>query len=142
MPLLLWAVAVSNIWGHGSLLWPPPRNAVDRNLPAWSGGKFPAGHYNCECTNATHGACDPGQVQCACCEKRMVFLCVCVFAFVPAFLINSARDCRELGMFVELVMFVFWFLCVNVYVPYVLCVVMCVCVCGWVVVGWYSTHVV
>lgn len=40
--------------GHMSLIWPLPRGGVDRSLPEYAGGKFPAGHYGCECTNATH----------------------------------------------------------------------------------------
>lgn len=31
--------------GHSSLLVPPPRNAVDRGLPQWAGGRF--GYANC-----------------------------------------------------------------------------------------------
>ena len=43
--------------GHSSLIAPAPRNAVDRNLPAWSNGKF--GNSTCE-----HPArCAPGHAR-------------------------------------------------------------------------------
>jgi hypothetical protein len=30
--------------GHGSLLYPPPRNGVEKSLPEFANGSFPATH--------------------------------------------------------------------------------------------------
>lgn len=50
--------------GHGSVVIPPPRNAVDRSLPPWKGGRFtPSGTiepFGCVCTNAS-GICESAQ---------------------------------------------------------------------------------
>jgi hypothetical protein len=44
---------------------PAPRNAVDSELPAWSGGKHPPTGgiepYSCTCTNGTDAECNSGQ---------------------------------------------------------------------------------
>ena len=50
--------------GHGSMLMPLPRNAIDATDPRWSGGKHPMTGgiepYNCRCTNGT-SLCENGQ---------------------------------------------------------------------------------
>jgi hypothetical protein len=51
----------SHAAGHGSVLYPPPRNAVERTLPEFANGSFPAGHYDCSCTNGTETHCESGQ---------------------------------------------------------------------------------
>jgi hypothetical protein len=73
---LLLAVAlhqhVAPAAAHSSLLIPPARNAVDRDLPPYRGGKFgrnlsyglPPDNFGCDCVNATTGgavACEVGQ---------------------------------------------------------------------------------
>lgn len=55
--------------GHSSLLIPPARNAVDRDLLPWVNGSFGHGKFGddswgCNCVNATTGgpvACEVGQ---------------------------------------------------------------------------------
>jgi hypothetical protein len=55
--------------GHSSLLIPPPRNAVDKDLPPWSKGSFGQGSFGddawgCNCINATTKGpvpCEVGQ---------------------------------------------------------------------------------
>jgi hypothetical protein len=34
------------VTGHGSLLFPPPRGGVDKSLPDFAHGSFPAGHFS------------------------------------------------------------------------------------------------
>lgn len=50
--------------GHGSVVYPPTRNSVDRNLPPWKGGKHPdtgdKEPFGCVCSNGTK-PCDVGQ---------------------------------------------------------------------------------
>lgn len=46
------------VGGHGSLSWPPPRNAIDRFLPEYADGKSPTG-VSCNCGN------DPSKVSSA-----------------------------------------------------------------------------
>ena len=52
---------------HNSLITPKPRNAIDSELPEWSGGKAPYvwqphGDAPCACTNGTEGeACESAQ---------------------------------------------------------------------------------
>ena len=46
--------------GHGSLIFPLPRNGVDRNVEPFKSGGWPKGHYTCSCTNGT-SECIPGQ---------------------------------------------------------------------------------
>mmetsp|Transcript_33210 Transcript_33210/g.86951 ORF Transcript_33210/g.86951 Transcript_33210/m.86951 type:complete len:374 (+) Transcript_33210:25-1146(+) len=50
--------------GHGSMLLPPPRNAIDAELPAWANASHPMTGtiepYNCRCTNGT-SPCANGQ---------------------------------------------------------------------------------
>ena len=33
--------------GHGSLIYPLPRNGVDRNVEPFKSGGWPKGHYTC-----------------------------------------------------------------------------------------------
>jgi len=62
---ILCLAAVANAIGHASLIMPPSRNAIDSELPAWSGGKHPntgwIEPYNCACTNSTEAECNNGQ---------------------------------------------------------------------------------
>ena len=50
--------------GHGSMIMPPSRNAMDATLPPWQHGRTPPTGviepYKCACTNGTSG-CDVGQ---------------------------------------------------------------------------------
>ena len=59
------ALAPGLLLGHASLIMPPPRNAIDSELPAWSHGKHPMTGwiepYNCRCTNGTESECNSGQ---------------------------------------------------------------------------------
>jgi hypothetical protein len=54
----------SDVESHGSMVMPAPRNAIDSQLPAWSGGKHPMTGsiqpYNCRCANGTD-ECNSGQ---------------------------------------------------------------------------------
>ena len=47
---------IASVAGHASLIQPPPRNAIDSELPAWSNGKHPMTGwiepYNCRCVCA------------------------------------------------------------------------------------------
>ena len=52
------ALFVASVAGHGALVTPPSRNAVDRFLPKFQGGKS-EGYCSCNCGNATAG-CDAG----------------------------------------------------------------------------------
>lgn len=45
--------------GHGSLVFPPSRNAVDRFLPSFAGGAWPAGSTGCNC--GTNKGCVDGE---------------------------------------------------------------------------------
>lgn len=45
--------------GHGALVYPPSRNAVDRFLPAFTGGKSPKQSDSCNCGDRFKG-CDAG----------------------------------------------------------------------------------
>eukprot|EP00038_Savillea_parva_P019989 m.30091 g.30091 ORF g.30091 m.30091 type:complete len:368 (-) comp4663_c0_seq1:2658-3761(-) len=64
------AVAAS-VLGHGFTIFPPARNAIDKDLPMFANGSFPQpngkpgcqqteGACGCWCTNGTN-ACEPGQ---------------------------------------------------------------------------------
>ena len=62
---LLLAALSPRAASHSSLLFPPSRNAVDRDLAPWRNGGFgvnvsagvPPDNYGCDCVNATrHGA--------------------------------------------------------------------------------------
>jgi hypothetical protein len=46
---------------HGSLLYPPPRNGVEKVLPEFTNGSFPRGHYDCGCKNGTNEYCESAQ---------------------------------------------------------------------------------
>ena len=46
--------------GHGSLIYPLPRGGVDRDIPPFSTGGFPKGHYPCTCVNGST-PCLPAQ---------------------------------------------------------------------------------
>ena len=57
-------LAASGAHGHGAMLVPTPRNAIDAELPAWSGGKAPAtGVIEPLAVGCTNGSavCDCGQ---------------------------------------------------------------------------------
>lgn len=53
----LWILFVVEVISHGSLILPPSRNAVDRFLPAFVGGKAPKASCNC---GDTINGCDAG----------------------------------------------------------------------------------
>ena len=57
-------VAMPHVLGHGALIMPPSRNAIDRFLPEFGGGKFPKAddgeNYGCNCGNMTGDGCTPG----------------------------------------------------------------------------------
>lgn len=59
------AVAVPLVFGHGSMIMPPTRNAIDSETAAWSNGQHPMTGtiepYNCRCTNASEPECNSGQ---------------------------------------------------------------------------------
>ena len=67
---VLGALAVTGAYGHSSLIYPKPRNAIDSLLPEWSGGKAPyrwekvaanpLGDYPCQCVNGTE-PCESAQ---------------------------------------------------------------------------------
>ncbi len=65
-----------SVEAHASLLWPLPRGGIDRSLPAYSGGKFPEGHYNCECHNASESVCESAQ-SCLWFENGCTIGCQC-----------------------------------------------------------------
>ena len=57
----LWfGLLVQRAEAHGSLIYPLPRNGVDRNVEPFKSGGWPKGHYTCSCTNGTSD-CIPGQ---------------------------------------------------------------------------------
>ena len=61
--LLVLASAVALVAGHASLVMPPPRNAIDSELPPWHNTNQPAETdwiqpYNCKCTNGTELFCN------------------------------------------------------------------------------------
>eukprot|EP00656_Telonema_subtile_P045546 TRINITY_DN517_c0_g1_i2.p1 TRINITY_DN517_c0_g1~~TRINITY_DN517_c0_g1_i2.p1 ORF type:complete len:424 (-),score=67.35 TRINITY_DN517_c0_g1_i2:222-1493(-) len=60
-PLLTLALVclATVVWGHAAMIIPTTRNAMDRNLPAFSGGK--SGSCPCTCADAT--ACDMGDAR-------------------------------------------------------------------------------
>jgi hypothetical protein len=60
LSLVFAAVSPTLVSSHGSLLWPLPRGGVDRDLPPFSHGGWPNGHYQCTCTNSS-GTCIPAQ---------------------------------------------------------------------------------
>jgi hypothetical protein len=45
--------------GHGALIYPPSRNAVDRFLPEFEGGRSPVGGGSCNCGD-DKGGCNAG----------------------------------------------------------------------------------
>jgi len=54
------------VTGHGSLIMPPPRNAIDSELPEWHNEKnLPMTGwiepFSCQCTNGTEFFCNSGQ---------------------------------------------------------------------------------
>ncbi len=51
--LLIWAFTAPRVAGHGALITPPSRNAVDRFLPAFTGGKAPL--CSCNCGDTANG---------------------------------------------------------------------------------------
>ena len=65
---------------HSSLLIPPARNAVDKDLPPWRGGRFganlsygiPPDSFGCDCVNAT---ADEGRVACEVGQSCLWFRC-------------------------------------------------------------------
>ena len=65
LPFLLLSLLPSMALAHASMIMPPPRNAIDSELPAWSNGKSPdtgvIEPYNCGCTNGTEQSCNSGQ---------------------------------------------------------------------------------
>jgi hypothetical protein len=58
------AASLLHVIGHGSMLMPNPRNAIDALTPPWEGGKHPPTGtiqpYSCACANGT-SPCDSGQ---------------------------------------------------------------------------------
>lgn len=56
---LLLASLVAAVAAHGALVTPPPRNAVDRFLPEFEGGKAPKTSDSCNCGNSSSG-CSSG----------------------------------------------------------------------------------
>ena len=52
------SVMVTNVAGHGMLVYPPSRNAVDRFLPEFQGGKSPISGGSCNCGDGN--GCDAG----------------------------------------------------------------------------------
>ena len=62
--LLLLLVPADRVRGHGSMLMPAPRNAVDSETKAWSHGQHPPTGsiqpYSCTCSNGT-STCNSGQ---------------------------------------------------------------------------------
>ena len=59
-PLLAFTLQVT-LPSHGSLIYPLPRGGVDRDLPPFSSGGWPKGHYTCSCVNGTR---DSGEQPC------------------------------------------------------------------------------
>ena len=58
-PMLLLVLACApSVWGHGALISPPSRNAIDRLLPAFDGGRWPKGSAGCNCGSPT--GCEVG----------------------------------------------------------------------------------
>eukprot|EP01052_Picozoa_sp_SAG31_P002981 SAG31_NODE_109_length_24587_cov_111.480848_12_plen_232_part_00 len=58
-------LCLESVTAHGSLIFPPPRNAIDSTVPPWSTrGTFPTTGSDpplaCNCVNGSHG-CWPGQ---------------------------------------------------------------------------------
>lgn len=53
------SLLVTGAAGHGMLVYPPSRNAVDRFLPQFEGGKSPIGGGSCNCGDNGNG-CDAG----------------------------------------------------------------------------------
>lgn len=55
---------IASVRGHASMIMPPPRNAIDATLPAWSNGKHPPTGVldpkTASCTNGT-SLCNNGQ---------------------------------------------------------------------------------
>lgn len=51
--LVALAVVLDTVRGHGALVDPPPRNAVDRVLPEFQNGQFPAHTVGCNCGQAS-----------------------------------------------------------------------------------------
>eukprot|EP00035_Acanthoeca_spectabilis_P012425 m.221729 g.221729 ORF g.221729 m.221729 type:complete len:365 (+) comp15617_c0_seq5:15-1109(+) len=65
------ALMVTAVLGHGFVIFPPARNAIDKDLPLFANGSFPTttgkpgctpdtGACGCWCTNGTD-TCQPGQ---------------------------------------------------------------------------------
>ena len=54
LALLLLAASVA-VSGHGMLVHPPSRNAVDRHLPLFANGKWPWGSDGCNCADNAGG---------------------------------------------------------------------------------------
>jgi len=57
---------VGTVIGHGSMIMPPPRNAIDSTLPLWHNQKEPPPTgliepYHCTCRNGTEPFCNSGQ---------------------------------------------------------------------------------
>lgn len=63
MNSLLQLTLVAGVAGHGALYIPTPRNAMDRVLPEFEGGKSPQGNgYNsCTCNNGNGGPTGPSE---------------------------------------------------------------------------------
>ena len=63
--LLLLVQSPRAVWGHGAMLNPPPRNAIDSTIPGmnWGNGSTRTGHLEplgVGCANGTE-PCKPGQ---------------------------------------------------------------------------------
>ena len=65
LKLIIGTCLAIGVAGHGFLVMPPPRNAIDSELPPWSNGKHPrTGTLEalpCDCTNGTDPYCNSGQ---------------------------------------------------------------------------------
>jgi len=57
--LLICVSLIATASGHGSLYIPMPRNAMDRGLPEFEGGKSPASQGPCTCDNGNGGPTAP-----------------------------------------------------------------------------------
>jgi len=59
--LIIVICLITHVLGHGSLINPPSRNAVDRFLPGYTNGGYPQGSAGCNCSpKHSEDGCDAG----------------------------------------------------------------------------------
>lgn len=67
-PIALLLAFVASACGHGFMITPPPRNAIDKDLPLWANGSFPQTNGQPGCTQDMQVCgcwCDNGTSPCA-----------------------------------------------------------------------------